>query len=84
MSATMGDTTFFEEELTRLTGRPTIAITSTTASAAGAMNIPNCRCQDARKPGRFRPAPVYVVHFTQLEAAQSAQEFHEHQCLHPR
>ena len=29
MSATLGDTTFFEEELTRLTGRPTAAVTST-------------------------------------------------------
>src|SRR4051812_6422044 len=29
MSATLGDTTFFEEELTRVTGRPTIAVAST-------------------------------------------------------
>src|SRR5205814_6620379 len=29
MSATLGDTTFFEEELTRATGRPTVAVTST-------------------------------------------------------
>src|SRR5215468_9559972 len=28
MSATLGDTTFFEQELTRLTGRPTVGITS--------------------------------------------------------
>src|SRR3954467_733899 len=28
MSATLGDTSFFEQELTRLTGRPTVAITS--------------------------------------------------------
>src|SRR3954451_4160758 len=28
MSATLGDTTFFEEELTKLTGRPTIAVAS--------------------------------------------------------
>ena len=29
MSATLGDTTFFEEELTRLNGRPTITVAST-------------------------------------------------------
>src|ERR1700689_4328271 len=29
MSATLGDTAFFEEELTRLTKRPTVAVTST-------------------------------------------------------
>src|ERR1700722_17494223 len=29
MSATLGDTTFFEEELTRRTGRPTVAVSST-------------------------------------------------------
>src|SRR5512143_3287566 len=28
MSATLGDTTFFEEELTRLTGRPTVTVAS--------------------------------------------------------
>jgi superfamily II RNA helicase len=76
MSATLGDTTFFEEELTRLTGRPAITVAS----------------QDRPVPLEFayselplavtmeslvaqRKAPVYVVHFTQLEAAQSAQDF---------
>ena len=36
MSATLGDTTFFEEELTRLNGRPTVAVASDgPAGAAG-------------------------------------------------
>jgi superfamily II RNA helicase len=76
MSATLGDTTFFEEELTKLNGRPTVAVQS----------------KDRPVPLEYRysdlplattletlvaenKAPVYVVHFTQLDAAQSAQDF---------
>ena len=76
MSATLGDTAFFEEELTRLTGRPTATITSTDrpvpleyaySELPLATTLENLVTQDR--------APVYVVHFTQLEAAQSAQDF---------
>ena len=76
MSATLGDTAFFETELTRLNRRPTVTVAS----------------QDRPVPLEFAyselalattleqlvlqgKAPVYVVHFTQLEAAQSAQDF---------
>ncbi len=76
MSATLGETTFFEEELTKLNGRPTVTVAS----------------KDRPVPLEFRysdlplattletlvaekKTPVYVVHFTQLEAAQSAQDF---------
>ena len=76
MSATLGDTTFFEEELTRLNGRPTATIASKDrpvpleyaySELPLATTLENLAAQ-----GR---APVYVVHFTQLEAAQSAQDF---------
>jgi superfamily II RNA helicase len=76
MSATLGDTAFFEEELTRLTGRQTMTISSAErpvplehaySELALATTLESLVAQGK--------APVYVVHFTQLEAAQSAQDF---------
>ena len=76
MSATLGDTTFFEEELTRRTGRATVAVTSTDRPVPLAheySELPLAKTLESLvADGR---APVYVVHFTQLEAAQSAQDF---------
>ncbi len=76
MSATLGDTTFFETELTRLTGRPTLAVTSSDRPVPLAheySELPLAKTLESlAASGR---APVYVVHFTQLEAAQSAQDF---------
>ena len=76
MSATLGDTTFFEEELTRLTGRPTVAVTSTDRPVPLAheySELPLAKTLETLiASGR---GPVYVVHFTQLEAAQSVQDF---------
>ena len=76
MSATLGDTTFFEAELTRLTSRPTVAVTSTNRPVPLAFEyseLPLAKTLESlAASGR---APVYVVHFTQLEAAQSAQDF---------
>jgi superfamily II RNA helicase len=76
MSATLGDTTFFEEELTRLTGRPTVAVTSTDRPVPlehAYSELPLAKTLESLVAGG--KAPVYVVHFTQLEAAQSAQDF---------
>ena len=76
MSATLGDTSFFEGELTRLNGRPTSTVQSqfrpvpleySYAETALAQTLQNLVEQNK--------SPVYVVHFTQLEAAQSAQDF---------
>jgi superfamily II RNA helicase len=76
MSATLGDTTFFEEELTRLTGRPTVAVISTDRPVPlehAFSELPLAKTLESLvADGK---APVYVVHFTQLEAAQSAQDF---------
>lgn len=76
MSATLGDTTFFEEELTRATGRPTVAVTSTDRPVPlehAFSELPVAKTLESLvADGK---APVYVVHFTQLEAAQSAQDF---------
>ena len=76
MSATLGDTTFFEEELTRLTRRPTVSVASTDRPVPLSheySELPLAKTLESlAADGR---APVYVVHFTQLEAAQSAQDF---------
>jgi len=76
MSATLGDTTFFEEELTRLNGRPTVAVSSTDRPVPlehAYSELPLAKTLESLvADGK---APVYVVHFTQLEAAQSAQDF---------
>jgi superfamily II RNA helicase len=76
MSATLGDTTFFEEELTRLNGRPTITVASKDRPVPlehAYSELPLATTLESLvAQGK---APVYVVHFTQLEAAQSAQDF---------
>jgi len=76
MSATLGDTSLFESELKRLNGRETVTIASTDRPVPleyAYSEIPlakalQCLVDDGK-------GPVYVVHFTQLEAAQSAQDF---------
>jgi superfamily II RNA helicase len=76
MSATLGDTAFFEEELTRLTGRQTVSVVSTDRPVPLAFEyseLPLAKTLETLVAGGR--APVYVVHFTQLEAAQSAQDF---------
>ncbi len=76
MSATLGDTTFFEEELTRLTGRPSVSVSSADRPVPleyAYSELPLAKTLESLAAERKTPA--YVVHFTQLEAAQSAQDF---------
>jgi len=76
MSATLGNTTFFEEELTRLNGRPTAGVSSTDRPVPlehAYSELPLAKTLESLSADG--KAPVYVVHFTQLEAAQSAQDF---------
>ncbi|HNQ89200.1 MAG TPA: DUF3516 domain-containing protein [Verrucomicrobiota bacterium] len=74
MSATLGDTRFFEEELTALNRRPTVVVHSALRPvplAFAYVETPlDQTLQDLIAAGQ---APVYIVHFSQLEAAQSAQ-----------
>src|SRR6266446_4175181 len=75
MSATLGDTAFFEEELTRLTGRPTVSVASTDRPVPlehAYSELPLARTVESLVADR--KAPIYVVHCTQLEAAESAQD----------
>ena len=76
MSATLGDTRFFEEALTRLTGRATVTITS------GDRPVPlEFSYSEIPLPHTIEKlvaegkTPAYVVHFTQADAAGSAQDF---------
>jgi superfamily II RNA helicase len=76
MSATLGDTTFFEEELTKRNGRPTVTVASVDRPVP--LEYAYSEIQLAQTLERLAgegKSPVYVVHFTQLEAAQSAQDF---------
>ncbi len=76
MSATLGDTAFFEQELTRLTGRPSVTVSSTDRPVPlefAYSELPLAKTLESLAAGG--KTPVYVVHFTQLEAAQSAQDF---------
>jgi superfamily II RNA helicase len=76
MSATLGDTTFFEAELTKLNGRQTVTVASVERPVPlefAYSELPLARTLETLvADGK---APVYVVHFTQLDAAQSAQDF---------
>ena len=76
MSATLGDTDFFAAEMTRLNGKPTVTVKSAVrpvplefsyAEAPLAQTL-----EGLIEAGR---TPVYVVHFTQAEAAESVQDF---------
>ena len=75
MSATLGATAFFEKALTRLTGAETTVVASATRP------VPlNFRYEDkepletvVKELVASQQAPVYVVHFTQNDAAQTTQ-----------
>ncbi len=76
MSATLGDTGFFEEELTRLNGRPTVAVTSRDRPVPLDFSYAETPLAETlERLVRDQQAPVYIVHFTQADAADSAQNF---------
>jgi superfamily II RNA helicase len=76
MSATLGDTTFFEEELTRLNGRETITVASQQRPVPLEFAYAETPlAQTLEELVTAGKAPVYVVHFTQAAAAESAQDF---------
>ncbi|GAB17940.1 putative helicase [Gordonia effusa NBRC 100432] len=74
MSATLGDVSFFVDDLTKRTRRPTAAITGTTRPVpleyAYALTPIHETIEKLVDAGR---APVYVVHFTQASAVERAQ-----------
>ncbi|MGE3513423.1 MAG: DEAD/DEAH box helicase, partial [Vicinamibacterales bacterium] len=76
MSATLGDTRFLEDAVTRLNGRSTVTIKSGERPVPleyAYSEIP--LAHTVEKLVDEQKAPVYVVHFTQADAASSAQDF---------
>jgi len=76
MSATLGDTAFFEAELTRRNRRETVTVQSADRPVPLDFSYSEIPLpQTVEKLAAEGRTPVYVVHFTQLDAAQSAQDF---------
>ena len=76
MSATLGDTSFFEGELTRLNGLSTSTVKSTVRPVPLEFTYAETPLAfTLEKLSESGKAPVYVVHFTQADAAASAQDF---------
>ncbi|MBI1751825.1 MAG: DUF3516 domain-containing protein [Acidobacteria bacterium] len=76
MSATLGDTRFFEAELTRLNGQPTVAVKGTDRPVPLEFTYAELPLSSTlERLIEEGKGPVYLVHFTQAEAATSAQDF---------
>ena len=76
MSATLGDVAFFEEALTGRNGRPTVTVKSIERPVPldhAYSEIPLAKAVE--KLASEDKAPIYIVHFTQKDAADSAQAF---------
>jgi superfamily II RNA helicase len=76
MSATLGDVTFFADDLTRRNGLPTIVVKASDRPVPLEYAYSEIELsQTLEKLVAEDKAPVYVVHFTQRDAADSAQAF---------
>src|SRR5690606_4097572 len=76
MSATLVETAFFEEEMTRLNGLPSTLVSSTDRPVPLEFSYSETPLpQTVENLLQEGKAPIYVVHFTQVEAAKSAQDF---------
>ncbi|HEY7484764.1 MAG TPA: DUF3516 domain-containing protein [Streptosporangiaceae bacterium] len=74
MSATLGDVTRFEQDLTRRTGRPTAVVRSATRPVPLTYEYRTTPMHETiAELLRDQKAPVYVVHFTQAAAMERAQ-----------
>ncbi|MET9644993.1 DEAD/DEAH box helicase [Streptomyces syringium] len=74
MSATLGDVSRFEEDLTRRTGRPTSVVRSATRPVPLSYEYRTTPLTETlTELLQTRQAPVYIVHFTQAAAVERAQ-----------
>ncbi|PRX43279.1 helicase-like protein [Prauserella shujinwangii] len=74
MSATLGDVSFFEKDLTRRTGRPTAVVTSAQRPVPLTFRYATTPMHETISELLFGgQAPVYVVHFSQAAAVERAQ-----------
>ncbi|MBS0659601.1 MAG: DUF3516 domain-containing protein, partial [Verrucomicrobia bacterium] len=76
MSATLGDTSFFAEALTRLNGRETAVVSSRDRPVPLEFSYAETPLpQTLEELLAAGKGPVYVVHFTQADATENAQNF---------
>ncbi|MDS1268979.1 DUF3516 domain-containing protein [Lipingzhangella sp. LS1_29] len=74
MSATLGDVSFFKEDLTRRTGRTTAVVTSATRPVPLSYSYRTTPLHETLEELlSTHQAPVYIVHFTQAAAMSQAQ-----------
>ena len=74
MSATLGSTDFFERELTRLTGAPSLTVRSDRRPVPLSFEYSETPLAErVTQLLEAKRAPVYLVHFTQRAAAEAAQ-----------
>jgi superfamily II RNA helicase len=74
MSATLGDVSFFEKDLTRRTGRPTSVVTSAQRPVPLFYSFRLTPLHETiEELLATNQAPIYVVHFTQAAALERAQ-----------
>ncbi|MEU6339779.1 DUF3516 domain-containing protein [Streptomyces sp. NPDC046977] len=74
MSATLGDVSRFEKDLTRRTGRPTSVVRSATRPVPLSYEYKLTPLTETlTELLETRQAPVYIVHFTQAAAVERAQ-----------
>jgi len=74
MSATLGDVTRFEQDLTRRTGRPTAVISSAERPVPLIFRfVIDPLHETIEELLATKQAPIYVVHFTQAAAVEQAQ-----------
>jgi superfamily II RNA helicase len=74
MSATLGDVSRFEKDLTRRTGRPTAVVRSATRPVPLSYEYRTTQLTGTLTGLlETRQAPVYIVHFTQAAAVERAQ-----------
>jgi len=76
LSATLGPTQFFERELTRRTGRPSVLVTSPRRPVPLHFEYRHTTLhQSISDLLASDRAPIYVVHFTQRDATEAAQGY---------
>jgi len=74
MSATLGETAFFEEGLTKLTGVPTVLVKSEHRPVPLEFDYSETPLEEkVAELVEAGKSPIYLVHFTQLACANTAQ-----------
>lgn len=75
MSATIGDTEFFQQEITNLTGVPTVLVQSEDRPVPLEFDYSTIALEEKiQELVEANRAPIYLVHFSQLACAKTAQD----------